>query len=81
MMPPGNLSTQKRGKPQGDSIQLSSIYDWYAEDFVDEAALFDHLFHYMEQKKAEKVKETLNKDASTIHYGMTGASMRLPSTF
>lgn len=75
------INAEKGVSLQGDSIQLSSIYDWYAEDFVDEAALFDHLFHYMEQKKAEKVKETLNKDASTIHYGYDWSLNEAPSTF
>jgi len=42
----------------GSSLQLSSIYEWYAEDFgADQAALLDHLAGYADEDLAARLRE------------------------
>lgn len=41
----------------GDTLLLSSIYDWYKDDFGDEASLRNHLIKYAEPELAEQLRE------------------------
>ena len=40
------INSYKGAEIQGETLTLSSIYDWFAADFGDKEALFDHLTHY-----------------------------------
>ncbi len=53
------INSDKGVDVKADQLQLSSIYDWYREDFGDEQQLLEHLSSYRPQLKNFK---------GTIHY-------------
>jgi hypothetical protein len=58
------INHQRGVKTQGNTLILSKIYDWYADDFGDERALLEHLNQYAQPD----LKKKLTREFKRINY-------------